>query len=130
MIEVVNKPGKQNTNADALSRFNVLQRENTEPLETDADMKTKILQESHDSVLGGHRGMNKTYAAIQEHYSWPKMREDVENYVKRCAKCQLNKALRPRVKAPMEITTAKSPFERCALDIVGPITETTSGNIS
>ena len=128
-FEVVHKPGKQNTNADALSRVNVLERENTEPLEIDADMKTKILQESHDSVLGGHRGMNKTYAAIREHYNWPKMREDVEDYVKRCAKCQLNKALRPGVKAPMEITTtAKSPFERCALDIVGPLTETTSGN--
>jgi hypothetical protein len=86
-FEVVHKPGKQNTNADALSSVNVLERENTEPLEIDADMKTKILQESHDSVLGGHRGMNKTYTAIREHYNWPKMREDVENYVKRCTKC-------------------------------------------
>ena len=29
---------------------------------------------------------------------------------------------------PTRTTTAKSPFERCALDIVGPLTETTSGN--
>ena len=57
------------------------------------------------------------------------MREEVEDYVNRCAKCQLNKTLRPRGKAPMEITTtAKQPFERCALDIVGPLTETALGN--
>ena len=57
------------------------------------------------------------------------MREEVEEYVKRCAKCQLNKTLRPRGKAPMEITTtAKQLFERCALDIVGLLTETTLGN--
>jgi len=127
--EIVYKPGGQNTNADALSRINALQKEDSEPGEVDADMKAKIFQESHDSILGGHRGMNKTYEAIRRHYQWPNMRREVEEYVKRCTKCQLNKALRPRGKAPMEITTtAKQPFERCALDIVGPLTETTLGN--
>ena len=58
-FEVVYKPGTQNGNADALSRVNVLERESTVPQEISADMKSKILQESHDSVLGGHRGMNK-----------------------------------------------------------------------
>jgi hypothetical protein len=95
-FEVIYKPGKQNCNADALSRVNVLERESTDPHEISADMKAKILRESHDSVLGGHRGMNKTNAAIREHYNWPNMRGEVEEYVKRCPKCQLNKALRPR----------------------------------
>ena len=105
------------------------ERESTVPHEISADMKSKILQESHDSVLGGHRGMNKTYAAIRENYHWPNMRAEIEEFVKRCPKCQLNKALRPRRKVLMEITsTAKQPFERCALDIVGPLTESTSGN--
>jgi len=92
-------------------------------------MKAKILRESHDSVLGAHRGMNKTYAAIREHYNWHNMRAEVEEYVKRYPKCQLNKAPRPTGKAPMEIIfTAKQPYERCALDIVVPLTESTSGN--
>jgi transposase InsO family protein len=57
------------------------------------------------------------------------MKEEVEEYVKHCEKCQLNKMLRPGNKAPMEITsTAKHPFERCALDIVGPLTETVARN--
>jgi hypothetical protein len=33
--------------------------------EINETMKSKILQESHDSILGGHRGMNKTYEAIK-----------------------------------------------------------------
>ena len=128
-FEVIYKPGKQNANADALSRVNVIERKNTDPPEISTELKSKILQESHDSILGGHRGMNKTYAAIKENYHWPNMRAEIEEYVKRCPKCQLNKAPRPRSKAPMEITsTAKQPFERCALDIVGPLTESTSGN--
>ena len=57
------------------------------------------------------------------------MKKEVEENVKKCAKCQLNKTLRPKWKAPMEITTtAKHPFEKCALGIVGPMTETISGN--
>ena len=72
--------------------------------------------------------MNKTYKAIKRHYRWPNMREEVEDYVKSCAKCQLNKTLKPKGRAPMEITTtAKQPFERCALHIVGPLTETAVG---
>jgi hypothetical protein len=40
-----------------------------------------------------------------------------------------NKTLRPKTKAPMEITTtARHPFEKCLLDIVGPMTETMLGN--
>jgi hypothetical protein len=73
--------------------------------------------------------MNKTYEAIKEHYQWPNMRGDVEEYIKQCTKCQLNKILKPKKKASMEITTtARHPFEKCALDIVGPLTETMSGN--
>jgi hypothetical protein len=128
--EVIYKPGRQNSNADALSRINALEKEVSQPEEIDDDMKIKIFREHHDSILGGHRGMNKTYEAVKEHYRWPNMRKELEEYIRKCAKCQINKTLRPQGKAPMEITTtAKRPFQRCALDIVGPLTETASGNI-
>jgi hypothetical protein len=118
--EIVYKPGVQNSNADALSRINTL-AEGSESNEIDQDMKVKLLQENHDTVLGGHRGMNKTYEAIKVHYQWPNMKREVEEDVKQCAKCQLNKTLRPKKRAPMEITTtARHTFEKCELDIVGP----------
>ena len=127
--EIVYKPGVQNANADALSRIGALVKEGSESGEIDPQLKLEILKENHDSVLGGHRGMNKTYEAIKNRYKWPNMKQEVEEYVKRCAKCQMNKQLRPKSKAPMEITsTADHPFERCALDVVGPLTETDSGN--
>jgi hypothetical protein len=127
--EIVYKPGVQNSNADALSQISALGKESGASGEIDPNLKVKILQENHDSVLGGHRGMNKTYEAIKRHYQWPNMKGEVEEYVRKCAKCQLNKTLRQKGKAPMEITTtAKHLFERCALDIVGPLMETTSRN--
>jgi hypothetical protein len=37
--------------------------------------------------------MNKTYAAIKRYYHWPNMKEEIEEYVK---KCQMKKTLRPK----------------------------------
>jgi len=91
-------------------------------------MKVKILQENHDSILGGHRGMNKTSEAIKKYYQRPNIKKEVEEYVNKCAKCQLTKTLRPKRKAPMKVTTARHPFEKCALDVVGPMTQTILGN--
>jgi hypothetical protein len=72
----------QNSNADSLSRISTLAEEGSESNETDQNMNFKILQENHDSVLGGHRGMNETYEAINVHYQWPNMKREVEEYVK------------------------------------------------
>jgi hypothetical protein len=89
--EVVYKPGKLNSNADALSRIGAISKEENHPTDPSPQMKTKILQEIHDSPLGGHRGMNKTYEALREHYKWPNMKQEVEEYVRKCEKCQMNK---------------------------------------
>jgi hypothetical protein len=129
--QIVYKRGALNTNADVLSRIHELSLEDKTKSETEIDeeRKRQILYEYHDAPLGGHRGMNKTYKAIKEKYSWPNMKQGIESYIKRCKSCQVNKMLRSRGKVPMEITTtANQPFEKCCLDIVGPLTETQQGN--
>jgi len=64
--------------------------------------------------------MNKTDRAIKAQYTWPKMRREVQEYVKQCKSCQVNKILTPKHKAPMEITTTTERlFEKCYLDVVG-----------
>jgi transposase InsO family protein len=91
--------------------------------------KKQILYEYHDAPLGGHRGMNRTISAIKERYSWPNMKLEIEDYVRKCKSCQVNKTLSAQRKVPMEITpTASKSFEKCALDILGPLPEITKGN--
>ena len=62
----------------------------------DKETKATILYEYYDSPIGGHRGMNKTYREIRKKYEWPNMKREIEQYVKRCKSCQLNKTLSPR----------------------------------
>ncbi|XP_047025498.1 uncharacterized protein LOC124634121, partial [Helicoverpa zea] len=84
----------------------------------------KILRENHDIPIAGHLGSSRMYSRIKEQFYWKGMRSDIENYIKKCKSCQENKALRKLNRAPMEITTTSTaPFQRIALDIVGPLPE-------
>ena len=48
---------------------------------------------------------------------------------KQCKSCQVNKTLTPKHKTPMEITTTdERVFEKCYLDVVGPLPVTLEGN--
>ena len=47
-----------------------------------------VLGECHDSVLGGHLGVDKTLSLVQRGYYWPNMRDDVKAYVESCKLCQ------------------------------------------
>jgi hypothetical protein len=132
--EIVFKRGVANTNVDALSRIKCLATakvatKRERQLVTDEETKNTIMYEYHDSPVGGHRGMNRTVREIGKSYDWPNMKREIEGYVNKCKSCQVNKTLGPRHKVPMETTTtARKPFERCAIGIVGPTTETNNGN--
>ena len=71
----------------------------------------------------------RTYKRILEKYTWPGMKKEIKDYIKNCHSCQINKTNRNPIKNPMEITTTSSePFERLAIDIVGPLPLTENGN--
>ncbi len=54
--------------------------------------RTLILQEYHDTPLGGHFGKDKTFYGIRQHYIWPSLYHHVDQYVISCDACQKNKA--------------------------------------
>ena len=54
-------------------------------------MIKEVLQEGHDTLIGGHRGISKTYQAIKQSYWWAGMKEHVHNHVRECVVCQQKK---------------------------------------
>jgi len=56
------------------------------------ELRTELLNESHDSVLTTHPGSTKMYRDLKSHYWWSGMKKDVAEYVARCLTCQQVKA--------------------------------------
>lgn len=87
----------------------------------------QVLRDFHDSPVGGHQGFQRTYSRISCRFQWKGMRRQIKSFIKACEICQKNKFSRNH-KMPLQITTtAKRPFERIALDVVGPLPETADG---
>ena len=50
-----------------------------------------ILQECHDTLMGGHAGVLRTLQRVKALFYWPKMRKRVQEYVAACDVCQTHK---------------------------------------
>lgn len=83
----------------------------------------KILRLLHDNY--GHIGMNKLLLKIKERFFWPNMQKAVKDYCNKCHSCAINKDRKSPNDAPLlPISTATlEPFQKCAIDILGPLPE-------
>ena len=46
-----------------------------------------VIRDYHDDLLQGHLGIAKTLEIIERTYARPKIRKEVENYIKSCVLC-------------------------------------------
>ncbi|KAL7298432.1 hypothetical protein TKK_0008222 [Trichogramma kaykai] len=90
--------------------------------------RDEIFDEMHNSAIGGHRGISKTYNRIKRLYYWENLKSDIQRRIQQCLNCQLKKLVRLKTRQPMIISdTPGVPFEKVALDIVGPMTKSKDG---
>jgi len=55
-------------------------------------LRHTCIQEAHDMLFSGHKGVTKTLAAVQRLYWWPGMRAVLTTMSQHAASCQRNKA--------------------------------------
>lgn len=60
-------------------------------IEADAQLRKDIMQLWHDNTNGGHSGMENTYRRLATLFYWKNLREDVNEYVRKCSVCQRSK---------------------------------------
>ena len=73
--------------------------------------------------------MNRTYDRMKLFTSWPGMKQDLEEYIRQCDTCQKNMITQNKTKLPKKnTTTPEIVWEKCALDTVGPLIQTSEGN--
>lgn len=91
-------------------------------------LRPDILKSYHDSLAGGgHLGVNRTFQAIQLKFYWPKMFQNVKDYVTSCDMCQKVKVNRRQQSIPLTNMPIAEPFERWHIDFVGPLPRSKDG---
>lgn len=89
-------------------------------------MRLKALQDYHDNT--GHFGYKKVYSAIQAKYYWPRMFQQIYDYVKSCDRCQRTKRDAHPNTTPLNPLPVAKVFERLHVDLIGPLPKTTAGH--
>jgi len=91
-------------------------------------LRQDLLRLEHDIVRACYPGVNRMYAAIRRHSYWESMAADVHVWVASCASCARNMIAPGRRTAMLKLFQATEPFSSLSMDLLGPLTETKTGN--
>ena len=91
-------------------------------------LRIDILEHMHAGSVGGHLGQSKTLQKIKDRFYWPGHYNDVITWCSTCPSCATRKTLTPKAKAPLNPITVGSPLQLVAVDLLGPLPKSQSGN--
>ena len=91
------------------------------------DICAKELWEYHDDPLAGHPGCDETLREIQIRFYWPGMRRSFRRYLSSCHLCTCCKPVCTTTKDTIWPRAAQRPWEKIALDLVGPYPLSSTG---
>ena len=89
------------------------------------ELRGDICTQVHEQ---GHFGQQRTQAAIQARYYWPQWRTDVKRTVSQCIPCNQRKGPQQRARMPCKKYIPGEPWQRIAIDMLGPLPLTERGN--
>ena len=90
-------------------------------------MVPEVLSALHDAASAGDLGVKKSLGQIREHFYWYGQKHDVEDWCQQCNKCSSRKSPQQPRRASLVSSCSGCPFERTAMDIMGPLPTTESG---
>ncbi len=91
-------------------------------------LRPRILQQLHDTATGGHFGVAKTLGKVRERFYWVSCRKDIQEWCRSCDLCASRKDPHRKAWAPMGQYNVGTPMERIAIDVLGPLPLSDSGN--
>ena len=85
-----------------------------------AQLQSRVVAWYHQYLA--HPGQTRLEATIKQVYTWPRMREHVQQYCRTCDKCQLSKKQRPKYGLLPAKEAETTPWKRVNVDLIGPYT--------
>lgn len=87
-----------------------------------SDYREELLKSYHNDITAGHLGVNKTFHRLADRFYWPRMRQDIKNYVTACHTCQQYKISNLGPSGHMAIREpVLTPFKMICADLAGPL---------
>ena len=83
------------------------------------ELRLEILMRYHETPAAGHLGVKRTLELISRNFWWPKMEDDVKDFVKSCETCMRNKKSRHRkfgLLQPLEVP--ERPWKSIEIDFL------------
>jgi hypothetical protein len=103
-------------------------KDNRVAIPNNLGLKIDVLVEHHDSLMGGHMGIDKTVEKIARLFWWPGMHTDIENHVRTCPACQVSKHRNWKPQGHTnDLKPATSPWEVVHVDFAGPFKSVSPG---
>ncbi|CAM4329409.1 unnamed protein product [Lepidochelys olivacea] len=88
--------------------------------------RRRLLYLAHDIPLAGHQGIRRTRQRLLQNFYWPGVFTTVRQYCRSCDPCQRVGKARDKGKAALRpLPIIEEPFQKVAMDIVGPLSRTT-----
>lgn len=84
--------------------------------------RNDVMKVGHETLFAGHLGSRKSSDRIMSSFYWPGIQADVRRYCRSCDICQRTTSKGRTMKVPLgQMPLIEVPFQRIAVDIVGPI---------
>ncbi|CAM4626935.1 unnamed protein product, partial [Lepidochelys olivacea] len=88
--------------------------------------RRRLLSLAHDIPLAGHQGIRRTRQRLLQNFYWPGVFTTVRQYCRSCDPCQSVGKARDKGEAALRpLPIIEEPFQKVAMDIVGPLSRTT-----
>lgn len=93
-----------------------------------SDLRHDVFMSVHGDLTAGHYDVARTYATLRQSYYWKGMHKDCQQWIRSCPRCAEKKPPGPGHKAPLQPLPLANINERWAMDFVGPLPVSLSGN--
>jgi hypothetical protein len=87
-------------------------------------LRTRIIQETHDSAMSCHPGRSAMVNMVARQFFWPGFVEDIRRFVRNCRTCGRTKIWRDRKQGLLQpLPVPERQWQDISMDFIGPLPE-------